>query len=229
MAADLISLAEITPSPSASNACISGCTAPAMPAPSPIAGPASSGPLSSSASSLRSPGSFASPRSLASPGSRRCAGPDDTSTTPNTTTHTQRLLSRMAILPDRPDFEVHGNAHRTAQVYSRLGQAEHSTGGRRPAGMRPESLHRVYSVETSPTPEMPVGEIQILLPIVLRHVVLTPPDVVADRAGNRRVQGRHLVGRQPVGPQQPIDRIGMEADRNSPRGSAHRSFSALAT
>src|SRR4030067_100330 len=44
--------------------------------------------------------------------------------------------------------------------------------------------------------EVAVGEVQVSMPVVLGHVVLAAADVVADRAGSRRLEGGAFAGRR---------------------------------
>ena len=57
---------------------------------------------------------------------------------------------------------------------------------------------------------MEIGKVQVLLPIVFGEVVAAAADVVANLAHDRLIDGRHLRGRQAVGPEQAIDGIGGE-------------------
>ena len=76
----------------------------------------------------------------------------------------------------------------------------------------------------------PIGEIHEAVPVVRRQVVAAAAHVIAAAAADRRrVERRHRVGGNRAIAPQGEHRRGAASDRNSPRGSAHRSSSALAT
>ena len=54
---------------------------------------------------------------------------------------------------------------------------------------------------------MPVGEVQILIPVVIQHVVLTGADVVAEATVHRSAHRRPHLCRQPARAEQPVDRL----------------------
>src|SRR6267378_3816738 len=56
--------------------------------------------------------------------------------------------------------------------------------------------------------EMLVGEVEEDLPVLFGHRMSAGPDVISERAVNRLSYFRRLVGVQPLGAQQPINRIG---------------------
>src|SRR5687768_7255177 len=58
--------------------------------------------------------------------------------------------------------------------------------------------------------QVSVGEVEEALPVVARHVVLAGAYVVADAAHRRLLDGWHRLGRQPVGAEQPVDRVGVQ-------------------
>ena len=49
---------------------------------------------------------------------------------------------------------------------------------------------------------VPVGEIEVAVPVVAGHVVFPGPDVIPDGAADRAVGRGHLVDAEPVFPEQ---------------------------
>lgn len=69
-------------------------------------------------------------------------------------------------------------------------------------------LSRLFTKYESP--QVAVGEVEVLLPIEVGDAVWAATDVVANRIAHGLVDLRHAIGTESSGAQQPIDRIGVQ-------------------